>query len=69
MNVSLTVYKSGPSHKLSVVARPGVAAVLGEYILIEGVALPGLGESPTAVECLHAAYNLIAAEVQHRLRE
>nr|CRY96132.1 hypothetical protein [uncultured prokaryote] len=60
MNVSLSVYRSGDMHKLTVIARPSRAAVLGEYVLVEGQVLPDLPLDCTAAEALSEAYRAVA---------
>nr|CRY96107.1 hypothetical protein [uncultured prokaryote] len=66
MNVSVTVRKFQDRHLLSVVARPRVAAVLGEHVLIEGQELSGLPLDASAVECLRAAFTAIGAALALR---
>nr|CRY96104.1 hypothetical protein [uncultured prokaryote] len=63
MNVSMTIYRAGDLHKLTVVARPNLAAQLGEFVLVEGVVLPDLDRDPSALEVLSAAYRCVASLV------
>lgn len=66
MNVNLTVYKSGSAHKLTVLARPNIAGVLGEGVLVEGLLLEGLPDQPSAREVLSAAYRAVALVLSQR---
>nr|CRY97292.1 hypothetical protein [uncultured prokaryote] len=66
MHVNLRIEKSQGEHKLTVVARPHNAAALGEYVLIEGMVLEGLGANPTATEALREAYMAIADQLGRR---
>ena len=61
MNVTLSVYRSGDQHKLTVVARPNQAAILGEFLLLEGQVMPDLPLDCSASEALSCAYRMVAA--------
>ena len=67
MNVTLSVYKVGDRHLLTVLARPHLAATLGEFVLIEAQELDGLPSEPTATECLREAYIQVAELIHRRL--
>jgi hypothetical protein len=67
MNVSLSIsQRADGEHRLTVVARPRKAALLGEYVLMESVRLEDLPPDPDALQVLSSAYRSIAALVQER---
>lgn len=66
MNVSLDVYVSQGEHRVTVVARPRVAAQLGEFVLVESEPLRDLPDDPSALDVLRAAYRVVAHEIAGR---
>jgi hypothetical protein len=66
VNVSLSIYRAGGQHKLTVVARPRNAACLGEYVLIEGYPLGGQDDSEDAAALLAAAYAAVLDQLARR---
>nr|CRY96084.1 hypothetical protein [uncultured prokaryote] len=66
MNVTLSVYRSGDVHKLTVVARPSTSAILGEHLLIEGQVMSDLPLDCSAAEALSEAYRMVAVALVPR---
>lgn len=64
MNVTLRIESRRGAHTLTLVARPHVAATLGEYTLFEGVEMPEDGRpDDTALALLRQSYLMIAGRV------
>jgi hypothetical protein len=67
VDITLSIYRNAGVHKLTVVARPHKANLLGEYVLIEAFPLdapddPALG----APELLARAYDAVNAQLAGR---